>query len=391
MRFRSGACGLGLSGLLIGAVAHAGASPPPPPIAPVLCSQAVVAYRGSLLAAGRAVVQVPLADLWEKPQRRASLADQAALGEVLQPVPGQQADCGMVVGRGDFLEVQTESGYRAWVEVAAVRPIPVGERPYRESGPLLRVSTRLANVYSAATVTAEKPLMVLPLDIPVRLLRSVDARWREILLPDGRSAFIQAGDVEPLPSGAYSAEAASPEPPVALTSTSKGSTSKGSTSEGSAVERAACVIAHARQYLGTPYLWGGRSTLGMDCSGLVSSSMVACGLLPPRDAGPQYDWNRALPVPQEVSALRPGDLVFFGHRDGGSTSTPTQASPAASLGNQRLSAVAQRVKHVGIYVGDGRFLHATTHEHPVVQESRISDPHWTAAWLGSRRPPYVRR
>lgn len=69
----------------------------------------------------------------------------------------------------------------------------------------------------------------------------------------------------------------------------------------------------AESLLGTPYLWGGRSRAGIDCSGLVQLSLMACGINAPRDSDQQQALGQ--PVPQaEWSALRRGDIVFFpGH------------------------------------------------------------------------------
>ncbi len=71
-------------------------------------------------------------------------------------------------------------------------------------------------------------------------------------------------------------------------------------------------VATATRFLGVPYLWGGRSSLGIDCSGLVQTALHAAGLNAPRDSGPQSETiGTALP---ERAALQRGDLVFWkGH------------------------------------------------------------------------------
>lgn len=71
----------------------------------------------------------------------------------------------------------------------------------------------------------------------------------------------------------------------------------------------------ALRFLDAPYLWGGRSTLGLDCSGLVQVAHQACGLLPPRDSDMLADeLGSAAAIPSEHLGLRRNDVVFFpGH------------------------------------------------------------------------------
>jgi cell wall-associated NlpC family hydrolase len=90
-------------------------------------------------------------------------------------------------------------------------------------------------------------------------------------------------------------------------------------------------VAEARAYLGTPYLWGGMTERGIDCSGLVHMSYRRLGRLVPRDADQQEDAGR--PVAEDD--LRPGDLITYGE----DTAT-----------------------HVAFWLGDGRILHSTERE-----------------------------
>jgi cell wall-associated NlpC family hydrolase len=110
------------------------------------------------------------------------------------------------------------------------------------------------------------------------------------------------------------------------------------------------IIAQAKRFLGVRYLWGGLSAWGFDCSGLIWDVYRAHGLTIPRDADPQM--HHGTPVAR--SALRPGDLLFFG-------------SPGYA-------------EHVTIYLGGDRQLEAPDSAHRV----RISPVRW-ASYIGARR------
>jgi cell wall-associated NlpC family hydrolase len=78
-------------------------------------------------------------------------------------------------------------------------------------------------------------------------------------------------------------------------------------------ENASDFVAVAERFLGTPYLWGGKTALGLDCSGLVQVALTACGVACPRDSDMQ-EAALGTAVPADPSALSRGDLVFWkGH------------------------------------------------------------------------------
>ncbi|MBR3458556.1 MAG: C40 family peptidase [Selenomonadaceae bacterium] len=91
------------------------------------------------------------------------------------------------------------------------------------------------------------------------------------------------------------------------------------------------LIATAMQYLGVPYVYGGSSPSGFDCSGFVQYVYRQCGIDLPRTA----DIQAEVGIPVDKSELQPGDLVFF----------------AGDYVN---------ISHVGIYLQDGQFIHAST-------------------------------
>jgi cell wall-associated NlpC family hydrolase len=79
--------------------------------------------------------------------------------------------------------------------------------------------------------------------------------------------------------------------------------------------RATDAVTEAERFLGTPYLWGGKSSLGLDCSALVALALAATGIDAPRDSDLQEETlGQIIPIPLDLSGLKRGDLIFWdGH------------------------------------------------------------------------------
>ncbi len=115
----------------------------------------------------------------------------------------------------------------------------------------------------------------------------------------------------------------------------------------------------AMEYLGTPYRYGGASPSGFDCSGFVYYLCRSLGVSVPRTATSQ--WNGGYDKVSK-SELQPGDLVFFSSYAGGSS-----------------------IGHVGIYIGDGQFIHSSSPSSGGVIISGMSESYYSARYVGACR------
>ncbi|MEH7336408.1 LysM peptidoglycan-binding domain-containing protein [Neobacillus drentensis] len=118
------------------------------------------------------------------------------------------------------------------------------------------------------------------------------------------------------------------------------------------VSKAQMVMDEAKKYIGTPYLWGGNTPAGFDCSGFTSYVLNKVGITIPRTAATQWSGLKVISTPN------PGDLVFFETYAPGPT-------------------------HVGIYLGDNKFIQAGSHG---VAIADMTNTYWKPKYLGARTP-----
>jgi len=182
---------------------------------------------------------------------------------------------------------------------------------------------------------------------------AVEARWRG--LTAGGDEGIQVG----VRLGAGMRRRASPPPTAPAATTAPGSAEIPAVS---GTPQAMAVVQTALGAMGSPYTWGGSSADGFDCSGLIQYAYSAHGIQLPRTSAQQA--TAGVAVGRDLSLLAPGDILTFASGSGGT-----------------------QVRHVGLYLGDGEFIHSAANG---VQKSRLSagDPYgkwWWDRWVGARR------
>jgi len=246
----------------------------------------------------RGVGGVAVAAIRRRPSHTAEQVSQLLLGEPFQVVVGDV--------RKEWLRIRCEwDGYEGWVRSWHLMLQSEAEARRWRSAAGWNVAQLLAVVRREPRATAE-PLVPLPWGSA--LLAAVGAAppgWLRVGLPDGSRGYLRRREVAPR-SGLR------PAPTAA------------------SLERT------ARRFLGVPYEWGGRSSWGMDCSGLVQTVLAWHGVRLPRDAWMQaraMGLERSWKGPPSSTRWRAGNLAFFGPERG-------------------------RISHVGI-LGTGRtLLHA---------------------------------
>jgi len=262
------------------------------------------------------VVVVPVANMYSGPSEKTAVVSQAIYGSNVL----------LLTARGEWSKIQTSDRYKGWTPSRYLRIVQIGAG-YATAGRTVQVESLFANVYREPDVARHKPVITIPFECRLEVAeegKGKDEGWLQVRLPTKQTAWIQSGDVI-----SESKTLSIPES-----------------------------IELAKRFLGLPYLWGGRSSFGYDCSGFTQMLVRARGIEMPRDADQQAAWKGVVSVDRKD--LQAGDLLFFG----------------SSL---------KDITHTGMYIGDGQFIQDSTHSHPAVQIGRLDDQPWTQLLVACRR------
>jgi cell wall-associated NlpC family hydrolase len=291
----------------------------------------LVALSPALACAGQnpagpsaAVVINAVENMFSRSTSSTDVVSQALLGDNVKVLKTEQNADGE-----DWVQIETPDTYQGWVSASSLRFLKPGDKPYASSGKLFVITALLANTYREPDVTEHKPVKVAPISAVLEVVGERNERWLEVNLPCNTRAWIQRGDGD-----------------------------LGEAPHSWARKPVQEMVEQSKRFLGLPYLWGGTSPLGLDCSGFVQLIYKLAGIPILRDADIQMLKSGLVEVPKGQEQA--GDLVFFG-------------------------SALNKIGHVGMMIDAELFINATVHEKPVVQISRLKDAYWQKIYQAARR------
>ena len=244
------------------------------------------------------VVNLSVANIRAKSEHSSELVTQALLGS---PVKVYKKN------RGWYL-IQTTDNYLGWVDYDGIELMNKSSLDeWNKTNKV--IYTRIFGMsYSEKDKHSIPVSDVVAGDLFVKL--EEENQYIKVLYPDGRIAYLEANEAKDYKSWLSSLKINSDN-----------------------------IISTAKSLMGLPYLWGGTSVKGVDCSGYTKTVFFLNGILLPRDASQQAHVGELIDTKDGFDNLLPGDLLFFGSKE-------TEDKP-------------ERIIHVGIYIGNMEFIHSS--------------------------------
>ena len=243
------------------------------------------------------VIKISVANLRSEPSHSAELVTQAILGT---PVKVYKKD-------GGWYYIQTPEGYLAWVDYGGVTPFSKKDLSQWKAADKVVFLETYGFSYQEPDIKSQVASDLVAGNI-LELLGE-ENEFYKVKYPHGKIGFIRKADAQP-----YDQWLASLEP-----------TGKS-------------LVETSKNLMGLPYLWGGTSAKGVDCSGYTKTIFFLNGIILPRDASQQIQAGIEVDSTRDFENLKPGDLLFFGRK---------------ATENSR-----ERVIHVGMWIGDNKFIHS---------------------------------
>ena len=244
------------------------------------------------------IVNLSTANLRTKPKHSAEMATQALLGTVVK-----------VLKKNDgWLMVQTPDKYISWIEADAIAQINKQELKKYFTGKRIIYISDFGFSYETANKKSSRVSDLVAGDI-LQVKKEL-RHFYQVKYPDGREAFIPKSNCSEFTKWTKQFRVS-----------------------------AISVIDTAKAFTGIPYLWGGTSEKGFDCSGFTKTVYYLNRIILPRDASQQALVGTFVDSTVNLDKFQPGDLLFFGKRG--------------------RDIKSSKVVHVGIYVGNGKFIHAS--------------------------------